>query len=98
MSQLTVKRITVKDGSTVITSEDLAKSLDQDPAVTIQALSKQFAQIQKDEISIDDSGRVVVTNAEFSRVLKDHFTPPGGVAAGILVDNLGCGCELNLFC
>jgi len=95
MSKISVTRIAVQNGGVVLTSSDLRGALQQNPDETIAALSKQFAPVQADEVTVDDSGRVVISNAAFVAALGQQVGARGKVVPLGLLD-VGCNCSHNL--
>ena len=78
------KNAEVAGSETKITSSALATHLIQNPKAALDVLH-QVAPVSASEISVDEKGRVVISNAKFASALQAR------IRAGAAADNHGCG-------
>jgi hypothetical protein len=97
MSKITVSRVAVGNSGSIveISSDDLVGALQRDEAGTIDTLSKQYAPVQPDDVTVDSSGTITIRNKAFVDALLQQAaetrSPP---QAGWL--DVGCNCSHNL--
>ncbi len=71
-----------------IRSPELRNELIQHQSEAVRALTEQIAPIQLEHISIDDQGRVVITDAAFAAVLGARRRTEGGAESLMSVNGL----------
>ena len=86
--KVTVKEIEVRNDGIVIDNSDLKDLVQNDKDSAVDLLKSDADDVSADDVSIDDKGRVVITNAALAesfarKTFADSGTEPG--------NNLLCG-------
>jgi hypothetical protein len=62
--------VNVEGNKAIISNHDLARVVQDDKSSTVADLHKQFRSLKASQVSLDASGRVVISNGEAAKKLK----------------------------